>query len=134
MIAWTELVAQVFERAQSRCEYCRMHQSLQGGTFHVEHILPSSRGGATELENLALTCPSCTLRKSDHTHALDPETRNMVLLYHPRRDRWDDHFAWEGYYVRARTSVGRATLEHLDFNHARRILIRQAEEKFGLFP
>ena len=26
-----------------------MHQALQGGTFHVEHITPSVRGGASTL-------------------------------------------------------------------------------------
>jgi len=30
--------------------------------------------------------------------------------------------------------VGRATLLALNLNHPRRVLIRQAEELFGLFP
>ena len=134
MISWSELVAQVFERAGSRCEYCRMHQSLQGGTFHVEHILPSSRGGPTELDNLALACPACNSKKSDHTHAVDPETGAPVCLFHPRRDQWQAHFEWQEHQVVGRTPIGRATVRHLDLNHWRRILIRQAEEVFGLFP
>jgi hypothetical protein len=56
-----ELTRQVEARAQLRCEYCRMHQALQGATFHVEHILPGSRGGPTVLDNLAWACPSCNL-------------------------------------------------------------------------
>ena len=53
------LAALVKERAEHRCEYCRMSQSLQGATFHIEHILPRSHGGTTHLANLALACPGC---------------------------------------------------------------------------
>jgi hypothetical protein len=34
MSSWSEIVVQVEARAASRCEYCRMHQALQGGTLH----------------------------------------------------------------------------------------------------
>lgn len=47
------LERQVEYRAGSRCEYCRMHQGLQGASFHLEHVIPKSRGGKTELDNLA---------------------------------------------------------------------------------
>ena len=40
-------------RAAGRCEYCHMHQSLPGATFHIEHIVPSSRGGTFAVDNLA---------------------------------------------------------------------------------
>ena len=62
-----EVVAAVRERAANRCQYCLMHQGLQGATFHVEHIVPRSKGGPDELANLALACPSCNLRKADRT-------------------------------------------------------------------
>ena len=29
----------------------------RGATFHVEHIVPTSRGGTSELDNLAWCCP-----------------------------------------------------------------------------
>lgn len=35
-----DLAAVVRERAAGRCQYCLMHQSLQGATFHIEHITP----------------------------------------------------------------------------------------------
>lgn len=41
------------ERAGDRCQYCLMHQSLQGATFHIEHINPISKGGETGLANLS---------------------------------------------------------------------------------
>jgi 5-methylcytosine-specific restriction endonuclease McrA len=89
----------VVERADGRCEYCRMHQDLQGATFHVEHIVPSSRGGSSELDNLAWRCPSCNLRKSDRTEAIDPDDGETYPLFSPRRDSWTLHFLWEGYLL-----------------------------------
>jgi hypothetical protein len=128
------LAAQVRRRAGHRCEYCRISQSLQGASFHIEHITPKARGGRTTLENLALACPGCNLHKADHTHADDPLTGGSVPLFHPRKSRWDDEFEWRGTKVRGRTATGRATVEALQFNHPRRVLIRDAERGFGLFP
>jgi HNH endonuclease len=128
------LAEEVRRRAAGRCEYCRMHQSLQGATFHIEHIIPESHGGLSEIDNLALACPACKLRKSDRISALDSESDAMVPLYHLRKDDWSDHFVWDGYSVQAKTPLGRATIETLQFNHPRRLLIRKAEESFGLFP
>jgi hypothetical protein len=41
---------------------------------------------------------------------------------------------WEGYLIVPLTAIGRVTIEVLNLNHERRILICQAEELFGLFP
>jgi hypothetical protein len=121
-------------RAGHRCEYCRMHQSLQGATFHVEHVVPASRGGLSTLENLAWRCPSCNLHKSDRTHAVDPDTNQLAPLFHPRQDDWNEHFAWLQYHLAGRTASARATIAALRLNSDRRLLIRRAEERFKLFP
>jgi 5-methylcytosine-specific restriction endonuclease McrA len=55
--SWTSLTAKVRERARGRCEYCLMSSALQGGEFHIEHVVPSSKGGSDDCENLALACP-----------------------------------------------------------------------------
>lgn len=128
------LAARVRRRARGGCEYCRMSQSLQGATFHVEHIVPRSRGGITADENLALACPGCNLRKADRISAIDPSTDSEVPLFHPRRDRWDDHFTWNGSCLVGKSGIGRATLVALEMNHARRLRIREAERQFSLFP
>jgi hypothetical protein len=111
-----------------------MHQSLQGATFHVEHILPRSRGGQSSPENLAWACPGCNLYKSSRVDVPDPQTGQLVPLFNPRVDAWEAHFQWDGYHVVPLTPIGRATAAALDFNHPRRIRIRQAEAQFGLFP
>src|SRR5262245_7459772 len=131
---WSEVVQQVAERAGHRCEYCRMHQSLQGATFHPEHITPRCHSGPSILENLALACPSCNLHKSCRTEVEDPESGASVPLYNPRTQSWDNHFAWQGYRVVGKTPGGRALVVAFDLNHPRRLRIRQAEGYFGLFP
>ena len=111
-----------------------MHESLQGATFHVEHIAPQSKGGTSTLENLALACPRCNLHKADKTTAADPLSSEHVPLFHPVRQLWAEHFALKYYEVEGRTPVGRATVAALDLNHPRRQRIRRVEEAFGLFP
>ena len=123
---------EVRKRARERCEYCRMTQEIQGAEFHVEHIVPRARKGLDELDNLALACPSCNLRKSDRAEHADPRTGRPERLYHPRNDRWSEHFRFEGLRIVGRTPVGRATVAALDLNTGRRIAIRAIERKLGL--
>ena len=54
MTSWSEIGREVEQRAAGRCEYCRMHQSLQGATFHVEHVIPRRLGGPSELDQSRL--------------------------------------------------------------------------------
>lgn len=134
MTSWSEIQRKVEQRAAERCEYCRMHQSLQGATFHIEHIVPRSRGGSSQLDNLAWACPSCNLHKSNRTEVRSPNSDEMLPLFNPRTDNWNDHFRWDGYHITGLTPTSRATVEALILNHDRRIRIRQAEELFELFP
>ena len=134
MTSRRELEKQAAQRAAGRCEYCGMHQSLQGASFHLEHIVPTSRGGTTELNNLAWACPGCNLRKADRIEAVDPDSQAAAQLYHPRRHVWREHFHWDEYQIVGLTPIGRATVAALQLNDERRMRIRQAEQMFGLFP
>src|SRR4051794_36551702 len=111
-----------------------MDESLQGATFHVEHIVPRVSGGVSTQENLAWACPRCNLQKRDRVDATDPATGQVVPLFNPRRDRWPEHFQWNGFVLVAMTDVGRATIEALDLNSTRRLRVRKAEQFFALFP
>src|SRR5712691_1082920 len=133
MMSRRDIALHVEDRAAGRCEYCRMHQSLQGATFHVEHIVPQSRGGHTQLQNLAWACPSCNLHKAHRIASVDPETGNQVPLFHPRVANWNAHFRCDGYRVGGDTPMRMATAAALDLNHPLHLLIRQAEEGFALF-
>ena len=84
--------AQVALRAGHRCEYCRAPEVVFNFPFEVEHIIPVSRGGLDTEFNWALACRSCNLRKATHLSGIDPENRAIVRLFHPREDRWEEHF------------------------------------------
>jgi len=124
----------VIARADSRCEYCRLSQEGQEATFHIDHIFPTSLGGETIAENLALACVSCSLRKAARQSSIDPQTGITVHLYNPRRDNWHDHFQWEGEYVDGITATGRATVAALNMNRLLAIAIRRAEIALGRHP
>ena len=103
----------VSRRARGLCEYCRSPSHYSTQVFSAEHIIPRSAGGPTAADNLALACQGCNNHKYTKTEAPDPATNAMVPLYHPRRDRWSDHFAWseDATIVIGLTPMGRATVE-----------------------
>lgn len=48
-----------------RCAYC--DRSLAYGEIHIDHIIPLSKGGTNDFENLALSCKPCNLHKGART-------------------------------------------------------------------
>lgn len=119
--------AAVRERAAHRCEYCQLHQNDSPlATLHVEHIIPRQHGGTDELENLSLACIDCNLHKGPNLTGIDPESNSVTTLFHPRRDLWEEHFAWHGLYLVGRTAVGRVTVRVLQMNSAEQLDVRSA--------
>jgi hypothetical protein len=60
-----------------------------------------------------------------------------VLLFHPRRDRWEDHFRFdrETGEMHGRTSTGRATVTRLKINSAfLQLRARRQWTRLGLYP
>jgi hypothetical protein len=55
----------------------------QAAVFHIDHIIPKSRGGSTAEDNLAVQCPYCSLHKSNKVSAIDPADKTSVSLFHP---------------------------------------------------
>ncbi len=108
----------VARRAGGCCEYCGSQARFSPDPFSIEHIMPRSKGGTDEDENLALACQGCNNRKYTHVEARDPVSGNLVSLYHPRHQRWTDHFSWNEDFtlVIGLTPTGRATVELLKLN------------------
>ena len=52
----------IISDAEGRCAYCG-----GPGPFHIDHIIPWSRGGATTRDNLACACARCNLSKGART-------------------------------------------------------------------
>jgi len=126
---------QVRQRAEHRCEYCRVHQDQDPFyTFPVDHVIAQQHRGETTLENLALSCFRCNSRKGPNIASVDPVTSEMVPLFHPRRDSWSEHFKWSGPVLVGLTPIGRATVELLAINHPDHVLLRETLIIEGTFP
>jgi hypothetical protein len=84
------LVDAVRRRARFRCEYCQVY----GWPPTVDQVLPRLLGGGDGPDNLSAACFPGNRLKSAHTHAEDPLTGELVPLFNPRREAWDQQFAW----------------------------------------
>ena len=112
-------------RAADRCEYCRLHQSNSELPHHIEHIIARKHSGSDEIDNLALACHRCNLHKGPNLTGIDPVTRTLIAVFHPRRDQWADHFRFRQAYIEGITPCGRATVEVLALNDPRRVELRR---------
>ncbi|MEK7833620.1 MAG: HNH endonuclease [Acidobacteriota bacterium] len=132
----TALRNRVARRANKLCEYCRTFRDLTGHDFTIDHILPESLGGASTFDNLCLCCFWCNNFKQARTHALDSVTGQIAPLFHPREDRWEDHFRWDSTFsrLRGRTAIGRATVKLLRLNRASLVQARRIWVEHGLHP
>ena len=102
----------------------------------VEHILPKSKAGTDELDNLALSCQECNNHKFDKTEGTDPLTAINAPLFDPRRDDWNEHFEWRDGYTRLSgiTPSGRATIVVLQLIRPNVVNWRGVMYRAGLHP
>lgn len=54
-----------FEKCDGKCTYCGCELDMK--TFHVDHMVPVSRGGSNKDENLTAACPTCNTQKNNKT-------------------------------------------------------------------
>lgn len=132
----TQLKQLVIERAHACCEYCTSLARYSMSPFAVDHITPRSRGGKTVQNNLALVCQGCNGAKYNKITASDPVTNLAVPLFHPRQQRWRDHFAWDQSctYMVGLTPTGRATIVALQLNRPELINLRSVLYTIGEHP
>lgn len=128
--------AAVTERARNFCEYCRSPGRFATQPLSVEHVHPRLKGGDSRMDNLALACQGCNGHKHTKTTAADPFTERRVPLYHPRQQRWSDHFAWSDDFTRVvgLTATGRATAILLQLNRETLINLRAVLLTLGQHP
>ena len=128
------LLRQVRRRARYRCEYCRLPETASRAPHVPDHVIARQHRGESTLDNLALACIRCNLHKGPNIASIDSLTEDFTRLYHPRRDRWADHFAWSGATLVGRTAIGRCTIQVLAINADTRVIVRQALIDEGRFP
>ena len=124
----------VSARAHHSCEYCHAPEGVFNLAFEVEHITPQSQGGETTENNLALSCRSCNLYKSDFVTAFDELTHEEVRLFNPRRDIWNEHFSIfeETGEIVGLSAIGRATISRLRINSNAQVEARRRWIELGL--
>ena len=121
----------VANRSGEQCEYCHYPEHFSPSSFEVEHIVPRSAGGTTEMHNLAFACSHCNVHKATRQTGYDPITETNVRLFNPRIDTWTVHLYLkrETGEILGQTPIGRVTVITLQMNadqpiRARRNLIR----------
>lgn len=126
----------VMEQSRGRCAYCLSQTQLTGTSLTLEHIIPASAGGKSEPGNLCLACWECNLQKNKRTRGLDPQTGRRVLLFHPKQQKWTNHFRWsaDSLTIIGKTSTGRATITTLQLNREHLVRARQVWVLTGDHP
>ena len=123
----------VRDRAERRCEYCRMPQDCDVQPFQVDRIRAQKHAGANAVSNLAWSCLPCNTFKGPNVAGYDPESDSLQPLFNPRRDDWAQHFRWNGPLLVGLTPIGRTTIEVLRINQPERVELRRVLIAAGLF-
>jgi hypothetical protein len=124
----------VRRRARHRCEYCLLAEEDAFFSHEADHVIAEKHGGVSAPDNLALACFDCNRFKGSDIASLDPESGNLVALYHPRTDRWEDHFRIEDGVLHPLTAVARATERLLKLNLPIRVETRRTLAACGRYP
>jgi hypothetical protein len=130
-----DLRRQVWAISKGNCEYCLINSQYTLKIHEVDHIRAEKHGGATTFENLSLSCFDCNRQKGSDLSSVDPLTDEVVALFHPRREKWDEHFrlADDG-TLEGKTAQGRVTVILLEFNNPERVTLRAALMSLGRYP
>lgn len=90
----------VLARDHYTCQYCG--EMPPRPELTLDHVVPRSRGGKTNWENVVVACQKCNGRKGSRT----PAEANMKLLAEPKRPRYlavaaltslEARLAWDKY-------------------------------------
>ena len=83
-----------------------------------------------------MACQGCNNHKYNRRKARDPVSEKEVILFHPRRHRWADHFAWteDATQMLGLTAIGHATVEALHLNREALVNLRRVSVAAGEHP
>ncbi len=71
----------IFLRDEHRCQYCG--ERFPAHRLSLDHVLPRSRGGPTNWDNIVAACVDCNVRKGGRT----PGEARMRLMRSPTKPR-----------------------------------------------
>ena len=118
------LRAFVRERADRRCEYCRVDdEDYDVVAFHVEHVIARQHGGIDDPDMLCWACAECNWAKGPNLAGLSGG--KLYPLFNPRRQNWNRHFRWEQTTLVGKTKTGIVTVQVLHINDPARVMLRE---------
>lgn len=121
----TEVRREVRDRAGGKCEYCHKPEGFSLYSHHVDHIIAPMHGGTNEMLNLAWACFQCNVAKGSNIASYDDLTLLLTPLFHPRKESWTDHFAWNHALITAKSPIGRVTVRILRLNDEDELIFRE---------
>jgi hypothetical protein len=124
---------QVRAAAGGRSEYCQLPEYAEPAPFPIDHIIARQHRGETTFRNLALSCLYCNVHKGTNLASVDPESDEIVQLFHPRTQQWAAHFRWAGAVLVGLTPTGRATIRCLRINDPINVNLRESLQAEGRF-
>ena len=132
----TALKKVVKQRAGDCCEYCKSQAAFSTQSFSIEHIIPLSKEGTNNPDNLALACQGCNGHKYNKTAGVDPASGNPAPIFHPREQSWEDHFSWNEDFTEiiGLDASGRATVSLLRLNRQGLVNLRRVLFQLGEHP
>ncbi len=71
----------IFARDLNRCQYCG--RKFPMSELSLDHVIPRSRGGATDWQNIVCACVKCNVKKGGRT----PGEAHMRLINKPVKPR-----------------------------------------------
>lgn len=115
--------------AKGCCEYCRMANDWEPFfPYHIEHIIARQHGGSDEPNNLAFSCHHCNFIKGPNLTSIDPDTGEVVELFNPRQQKWEEHFRFARRRIEGLSSTGRTTVFLLQMNSPHRVELRSVNQ------
>ena len=127
------LRAFIRQRADRRCEYCRLHEDDDDlFPFHVEHVIAKQHGGLDDRGALCWACSRCNWSKGPNVAGL--LSGRLYPLFNPRKQNWHRHFRWEQCLLVGKTKTGIVTVQVLNINDPGRVMLRENLLFEGKFP
>lgn len=124
----------VADRASRCCEYCLLHEDDAYSPHQIDHIISRKHGGSSEAENLAYACLRCNAWKGSDLGSRHETTGQLIPFFHPRRQRWNDHFRLTGGLIEPLTEEGIVTARLLKLNLDKRVIERTLLIALGRYP
>jgi hypothetical protein len=108
-------------------------RSIAHQSFSIEHINRAANEKSLTRQPGSFV-PGCSNQIPVSVFATP--SRKKVRLFHPRRDRWADHFVWtdDGTLILGLTAIGRATVEAMQLNRLALVNLRRVLVEAGEHP